>query len=191
MMKHLLTVALTVCMAVLLPGCAQNDQKSADRPGITASELVTISATVESINHAARIVTLRGAEGNLVTLQISEEARNLDQVEVGDTVEAEYYESVALFVQHAKDEPGAEITTAAARTPLGDKPGMGVADTVTLTATVTAIDYATRMITLQGPEGNTVTTRVDESARRFNEVKQGDQVVVRYTRAVAITVREP
>jgi hypothetical protein len=190
-MKHLLAVVFAVYTAMLLPGWAQNDQKSADRPGITASELVTISATVEAVDHDARLVTLRGPEGNLVTLKVSEEARNLGQVEVGDTVEAEYYESVALFVQVADGEPGAEVTTAAARTPLGDKPGMGVADTVTLTATVTAIDYDTRMITLQGPEGKTITTRVDESAKRFNEVKQGDQVVVRHTRAVAITVREP
>lgn len=190
-MKHLLSVLMAVCLSALLPGCAQNDQKSADRPGITASELVTVSATVEAIDHASRVVTLRGSEGNLVTLQVSEAARNLDQVEVGDTVEAEYYESVALFVQAAEGEPGAEVTTAAARTPLGDKPGMGVSDTVTLTATVTAIDYNTRKITLLGPEGKSKTIRVDESAKRFNEVKQGDQVVVRYTRAVAITVREP
>ena len=190
-MKKLLSMAITALLSMLLLACAQNDQKAVDKPGITASELVTLSATVEAVDLATRRVTLRGPEGNLVTLQVSEEARNLDQVEVGDTVEAEYYESVALFVQAAEGEPGAEVTTAAARTPLGDKPGMGVADTVTLTATVTAIDYDTRMITLQGPEGNTITTRVDESARRFNEVKQGDQVVVRYTRAVAITVREP
>lgn len=190
-MKHLLPAVMALCLSVLLPGCAQNDQKSTDRPGITASELMTISATVEAIDLATRRVTLRGPEGNLTTLQVSEEARNLDQVEIGDTVEAEYYESVALFVQDAEGEPGAEVTTAAARSPLGDKPGMGVSDTVTLTATVTAIDYDTRMITLQGPEGNTTTTRVDESATRFNEVKQGDQVVVRFTRAVAITVRKP
>jgi hypothetical protein len=190
-MKQLLSIIITTLMSALLLACAQNGQKPADKPGITASELVKVSATVEAIDHAARIVTLRGPQGNLTTLEVSEEARNLDQVEVGDTVEAEYYESVALFVQAAEGEPGAEVTSAAARTPKGDKPGMGVTDTVTLTATVAAIDYETRMITLQGPEGNTVTTRVDESATRFNEVKQGDQVVVRYTRAFAITVREP
>lgn len=178
-------------MAALLAACAQNEQKQVDRPGISASELVTVSATVEAIDLARRQVTLRGPEGKLVTLQVSEAARNLDQVEIGDIVETEYYESVALFVQDAKGAPAEEVTTASARTPLGDKPGMGVADTVTVTATVTAIDYDTRMITLQGPEGNTHTSRVDESVTRFNEVKQGDQVVVRYTRAVAITVRKP
>ena len=68
---------------------------------------------------------------------------------------------------------------------------MGMSDTMTLTATITAIDYDTRMITLQGPEGNTLTTRVDESAKRFNDVKRGDQVVVRITRAFAIMVRQP
>ncbi|MGB5443154.1 MAG: hypothetical protein WBN57_11125 [Gammaproteobacteria bacterium] len=45
------------------------------------------------------------------------------------------------------------------------------------------------MITLQGPEGSTLTTRVDESAKRFHDVNRGDQVVVRITRAFAIMVR--
>ena len=190
-MKYLLSMVSIALLSTLLLACAQNAAKVADKPGITASEVVKISATVEAIDHASRQVTLRGPQGKLVTLDVSEAARNLDQVEVGDTVEAEYYESVALFVQAADGKPGAEVTTEVARAPLGDKPGMGMADTVTLTATITAIDYDTRMITLQGPEGKTVTTRVDESAKRFNEVKRGDQVVVRITRAIAIMVREP
>lgn len=190
-MKQGISIIITVLLSMLLLGCAQNAQKSADKPGIAAAELVRISATVEAIDLASRRVTVRGPKGKLVTLQVGEEARNLDQLELGDTVEAEYYESVALLVQAADAEPSAEVTRAAARTPKGDKPGMGVSDTVTLTATVMAIDHDTRMITLQGPEGKTLTTRVDESATRLNEVKQGDQVVVRYTRAVAITVRQP
>ena len=190
-MKKLLSMAGIALLSTLLLACAQNAGQKADKPGITASEVVKLSATVEAIDHAARRVTLRGPQGNRVTLDVSEEARNLDQVEVGDTLEVEYYESVALFVQAPDGEPGAEVTTEAARTPKGDKPGMSVADTVTLTATITAIDYDTRMITLLGPEGKTVTTRVDESAKRFNEAKRGDQVVVRFTRAIAIKVREP
>ena len=47
-MKHLIPILVAVCMSILLPGCAQNDQKAADRPGITASELVKVSATVEA-----------------------------------------------------------------------------------------------------------------------------------------------
>jgi len=190
-MQRLFIPVISAVFTVLLAACAQQAQKPVDKPGISTSELVTISATVEAIDLATRQVTLRGPDGKLVTLQVSEAARNLDQVEIGDIVETEYYESVALFVQAASGKPEAEVTTAAARTPLGDKPGMGVADTVTLTATVTAIDHDTRMVTLQGPEGNTLTTRVDEGVARLNEVKQGDQVVVRYTRAVAITVRKP
>jgi len=190
-MKRLFIPVISAVFSVLLAACAQQAQKPEDKPGISAAELVTTSATVEAIDLAARQVTLRDPEGRRFTLQVSEAARNLDQVEVGDIVETEYYESVALFVQAAGGEPDAEVTTAAVRTPLGDKPGMGVADTVTLTATVTAIDHDTRMVTLQGPEGNTLTTRVDESVTRLDEVKQGDQVVVRYTRAVAITVRKP
>ena len=40
-------------------------------------------------------------------------------------------------------------------------------------------------------EGNTVTLKVDKSAKNFKNVKKGDQVVARYTEAVAISVQKP
>ena len=44
---------------------------------------------------------------------------------------------------------------------------------------------------LKGPEGKTRTIKVDPSVKRLKEVKKGDQVVLRYTEAVAISVRKP
>jgi len=106
-------------------------------------------------------------------------------------VEVEYYESVALFARLPDGEPASEVKVSAARTPLGEKPGGGVAETITMKATVEAIDYDTRMVVLRGPEGNTLTTKVDDRVKRFNDVKLGDEIVVQYTRAFAISVREP
>jgi hypothetical protein len=73
----------------------------------------------------------------------------------------------------------------------GAKPEGVVVNTTELTATVEAIDYAKRTVTLKGPEGNTVTLKVDESAKDFKNVKKGDQVVARFTEAVAISVQKP
>jgi hypothetical protein len=55
-----------------------------------------------------------------------------------------------------------------------------------MTAKVEAIDYDKRTVTLMGPQGNRRMVKVDESVKRLNEVKPGDEVVVRYTEAVAI-----
>jgi len=73
----------------------------------------------------------------------------------------------------------------------GKKPSVYKEKVVTGTATVEAIDYAKRTVTLKGPEGNTVTLKVDKSAKDFKNVKKGDQVVARFTEAVAISVQKP
>jgi len=190
-MKKIISLIVTIAVSLALLACTSTGKQETSRPGIEMSGTATLSATVEAIDHEKRLVTLRGPEGNQVVLEVSEAARNLDQVEVGDTVEVEYYESVALFAQLPDGESSAAVTTSMARTPLGDKPGGGVAQTITLKATVEAIDYDTRMVVLRGPEGNTLTTRVDESVKRFNEIRLGDEIVVQYTRAFAISVREP
>ena len=190
-MNKIIPLITSFAISLALLACATNGKQDTDRPGIEMSSTAKISATVEAIDHEKRLVTLRGPEGNQVVLEVSKAARNLDQVEVGDTVEVEYYESVALFAQLPDGEPTTAVTTSTARTPLGDKPGGGVAETITMKAIVEAIDYDTRMVVLRGPEGNTLTTKVDDQVKRLNEVKPGDEIVVRYTRAFAISVREP
>ena len=189
-MNKLFSTIIAVLITVSA-GCASVEEKAADKPRIERTSVVTLSATVEAVDHETRMLTLRGDDGKLVTLQVTEEARNLDQVDVGDTVEVEYYESIALFTQDPTGDLGIKENVAAARSPKGDKPGVAAAETVEITVTVSAIDYETRMVTLKGPEGKTFTTRVGESAKRLDEVKQGDELVARYTRAFAITVREP
>jgi hypothetical protein len=190
-MNKVISLIITCVVSIALLGCATTDKQDARRPGVEMSELATLSATVEAVDYENRLVTLRGPEGNQVVVKVSEEARNLPQVEVGDTVEVEYYQSVALFAQKPDGTTEAEVKVSTARTPPGDKPGAGVAETVTIKATVEAIDYDTRMVVLRGPEGNTLTTKVDEQVKRFNEIKLGDEIVVQYTRAFAITVYEP
>ncbi|RKZ80148.1 MAG: hypothetical protein DRQ35_02870, partial [Gammaproteobacteria bacterium] len=61
---------------------------SEDKPSISASQSITVTAVVEAINHETREVTLRRKDDTTVSFVASEEARNLDQVTVGDIVVA-------------------------------------------------------------------------------------------------------
>ena len=61
----------------------------------------------------------------------------------------------------------------------------------TVTASVEAIDFTNREVTLKGPLGNTVTFTVDQRVKRLNEVKVGDFVRADYYVSVAAEVREP
>jgi hypothetical protein len=54
--------------------------------------------------------------------------------------------------------------------------GIGASDTVSLRGKVTAIDQGTRMVTLVGPKGNSLTLKVGEQVRNLPQVKVGDTV---------------
>ena len=74
--------------------------------------------------------------------------------------------------------------------PRGAKPGVADVEIRVVTAKVEAIDLQKRTVTLRGPQGNAVTLKVDEQVKKFDQVKVGDEVVVRHTEAVAITVQK-
>ncbi len=66
-----------------------------------------------------------------------------------------------------------------------------ISQTETVTATITAINPATREITFKGPEGNSVTLVATEAVKRFNELKVGDQVKITYTESLAARIAKP
>lgn len=136
-------------------------------------------------------MTVTGPRGKTLTLKVGPEVKDLDQVKPGDQLIVRYFESLALFVRKGGEPRAATEGTAVQVAPKGKKPAAVAVDTVEFRGTVEAIDYAKRRITLKGPEGKTRTIKVDPSVKRLNEVKKGDQIVVRYTEAIAFSVRQP
>lgn len=159
-------------------------------PG-SAAALVTTTATVEAIDQKTRMVTLRTAEGENVTFKADESVRNLPQVRKGDQVTVSYYESVAIRLREAEGEkPGITVSEETERAPLGQKPGGVVVRQTTLTAKVTAVDRKRQKVTLQGPEGRSVTLKVADP-QYLDRAKVGHLVQVTYREAIAISVQKP
>jgi hypothetical protein len=69
-----------------------------------------------------------------------------------------------------------------------EKPSFSASQTVQMTATVTAIDMATRSVTLQGEDGETETIVVGEEARNLGQVKPGDVLTVEFVRELDVQV---
>jgi hypothetical protein len=61
----------------------------------------------------------------------------------------------------------------------------------TITATVEAVDAATRTVTLKGPNGNYVDVVAPDSVTRFSEIKVGDKVTATYYENVVLRVKHP
>jgi Cu/Ag efflux protein CusF len=73
----------------------------------------------------------------------------------------------------------------------GSAPGkVGVAETVKITATITAIDKATRDITLKGPQGGEVTLTAGPEVKKFDQLKVGDQVNAQYVEALTLELKK-
>jgi hypothetical protein len=69
-------------------------------------------------------------------------------------------------------------------------PGKGaIAGKVTVSATVVAIDAATRTATLKGAKGNVVDVVVPPEAKNFSEIRVGDLVSVEYVRALTLQLK--
>jgi len=70
-------------------------------------------------------------------------------------------------------------------------PGVaGAAQTVKLTATITALDAATRAVTLKGPQGKEVTLTAGEQVKNFAQLKVGDQVNIEYVEALTLELKK-
>ncbi len=194
-MKRFWTVLLAVAVVVSMVSFVAVDKaeakKKVDKPGAVVVDVVAVEATVDAIDYDKRIITLKGPEGNLRAFKVKKKIKNFDQIKAGDKIKAEYVESTAIFLRKAGDPAGANETEEVRVAPKGKKPAAIAVDTVEITAKVEAIDYKKRTVTLKGPEGNTKTFTVDKSVKGFKKVKEGDDIVVRHTEAVAIAVVKP
>lgn len=85
---------------------------------------------------------------------------------------------------------GGSVYAAESKAEPAGKPGVVLGDMVTIRAIVQSIDYDKRMVVLKGPKGNMVNVYVDETAKNFNQIKKGDEVLVDYYESVALFVRK-
>lgn len=185
-LRSLLIAAVFAATAV--PVAAQQT----DRPGGVVATVTTVTATVSAIDTKNRTVTLTHSDGSSGTLKVGPEAKNFGQVKKGDKVVVEQVESIAIVVTPPGEvAPGASETRTIQTAKPGEAPRGVLVKTRQLTTTVVAIDHKARTVVLRGPEGNTQTLKVGPEAKRFDQVKQGDQVTVNVTEATAISVHKP
>lgn len=160
--------------------------------GQTYEQLLTVTATVESVDVAKREVTLKGPEGNHVTLTVGDKVQRLNEVKAGDKVTVEYYIGIAGELRPPTEAEKAQpyvVLDEEARTPKGSAPAGAVVRTVRVVATVESLDLSTQTVTLKGPKGRYLTVRVDDPAK-LQKAKLGDTVVVVATEGLAVSVEK-
>ncbi|HEX7232989.1 MAG TPA: hypothetical protein VF452_21580 [Candidatus Binatia bacterium] len=183
-----LVVAGVLALGINSMAAAEQKESGADnKPGKVVVQVVKLTGTVKAVDAQNKTVTVEGSGGRTVTVN-AENARNLDQVKVGDKVNLRVTEEVALFVRKSDAQPSATQADMVALAPKGEKPAGVMARTVELTGTVESIDAKKRTVSVKGPAGNVRTFHVDKSVKNLDQIKKGDQIVLRITEAVALSV---
>ena len=72
--------------------------RGAEQTGCSVADPL-VTAKAEAIDPQQRTVTLRGPQGNAVTLQGGEQVKQCDQGQVGDEVVVRHTEAVVIAVQ--------------------------------------------------------------------------------------------
>jgi hypothetical protein len=179
-MKQFVLVFAAICLSITAVG-----GYAEDTPGAVMTEIEETVVTVTAVDQQARIVTVQGQDGQLVTIKVPDQAQNLDQVYPGARFRLRYLRSVAVYISPVGGAPSADVASSMELAEKGATPGGVITQVVQIQARVDAIDYNDRTVVLTEPEGNTVKLTIDERVKGLNQIKVGDIVWVGYTQAVA------
>jgi len=165
---------------------------AADIPLSAAVEADRVTTKVLAVDPANHQVVLEGAEGRQVHIQLSDKAKNLGNLKVGDLVQIEVTRSVAAYLDTDVDKglPGSTERTGELRNAVGsNNPGGEAFRQVQVQLKITKIDLATNQVTLENPSGQSKTLNVEkpEIQAKLKDLKVGQSVVVTYTDVLKVT----
>jgi len=165
-------------LALSLPGWAQVKE--------LPTHTVTLSGTVETIDHDKRILNIKKSDGSFETLDVPQSAKRFDELKIGDKVSATYNNNVSVRLK-PPGEPAVDTGSATKIGGEGVRPGGTIAVDRTMTATIDAIDKSASSITFVGPNGFKYSRLVVDPAV-FDNVKVGDQVDITWNTDVTFSV---
>ena len=159
-------------------------------PGGAVVKTYELEATVAAIDKEKRKVTLVDAAGIKTTVKAGPEVVNFDQIRVGDELRVTAAQELVVSVAGEGETPSDGGAQVVALAPQGAKPGAIMAETMQVTAKVTALDAEHHEATLQFEDGTTHTVAVRPDVD-LSKRKVGEKVVIRTTESLAIRVVKP
>ncbi|MFJ4605897.1 hypothetical protein [Pseudomonas atacamensis] len=165
---------------------------AADIPLSAVVEADSVTTKVLAVDPANHQVVLEGPEGRQVHVQLSDKAKNLANLKMGDLVKIEVQRSVAAYLDTDVDKglPGTtERTGGLRKAPGSDNPGGEAYRQVQVQLKISKIDLKTNQVTLQNPSGQSKTLDVKkpEIQAKLKDLKIGQSVIVTYTDILKVT----
>jgi hypothetical protein len=180
-------IAAALALAALA-GCGT--MNATPQPAGTAT-LITATATVESVDIATREVRLRTPDGEALFVTAGPEVRNLAQLEAGDVVEFNFFESVAVSMAEPGEGGDPSTMILAGRAEAGARPGGVAIETTDVVVTLVSYDDRNFQATIRTDDGTTRRVTVPPELRSFAAARgPGARVLISLTDAVAVSIVE-
>lgn len=193
----LLRSALVLALAGALAGCAtshtQNKIVTASYqpgvPGGTYVETYKTVATLAAINAATRQMVFAGADGSTNSFIAGPNFEHFESYQVGDKVKVTVARELLTWFP-PENPPAANDVTELVRNQPGVKPGVLIAPTIELTATLLSVAPQTHEATMQLSDGRVVTFKVRRDID-LAKAKIGTTGIIRTSEAMAVMVEKP
>jgi Cu/Ag efflux protein CusF len=194
MTPKVLALAAALAVAAAPAAALAKDKEQASSrtaSGFTRAQKVSATFTVDSVDVAKRHVTLKRPSGERMTLQVSDQVRNLAALKPGDKINALYYGEMEIaLAPPGQPLPQEKQTLVGSRAQDGELPGGVVATHMVVNGTVVGVDKAKSRVKLVSPEGGEVhefdVTSADGRAM-LQQLKPGDRLTAYITEGLLIS----
>jgi len=180
-----LALALAGSGAAAADAPAPSTTTTIERGGGTTTKTETTHATgvVTAIDKNARKVTVKTSDGENTEIQVPADVKEFDKLKVGDRIDVDYTESIAVGMAPKGTRPNEMERVATA-------PGAAGRE-VTVTAEIIKVDPAANKVTFKGPGGKRKTVTVEDPGlqAKLPTLKKGQVVMFQYTEAVAAAIQ--
>ena len=194
-MRILAAIAVCIALSITSAGFAiageqpQAESAATRRRSASAGDelhfvsVLTLQGEIVAVDPAKRLITLKGPNGELLTLE-AEKEQDLAARKVGERVLVRYIEGALI----GKREAGKAVPVDSLKNGMiGAEPGGASSTQRGLAVSVERVDAANQEITLKGPDGS-LETIVVSNPEHLSNVKVGDRVVVTRPQALALSV---
>lgn len=187
---------LFAALALMFPLAVQAETHAAAsaEEAVPASRAVaiTIDAEVIDVDPEFRQVTLRGPQGNVVTVTAPENITNFKDIKVGDTLVATYLAAIEGELREPTEEELENpwvVMEDTAMSEEGEPAAAGKARVIRAVCTIEGMNRALGTVTLEDPRGK-LHMIGDVEPEKMNDAKLGQTVVVVFTQALAISLEK-